>query len=127
MFGEYNVYIQKESGKGMAMTKANPQVPGTSTQKSEIHVFHYLTHSLVWTLHLAGEPSCVPHTEHLHDPNGHTMHVFCSPYLTRAQAEAVVTSDEADHEMFPDEYGPVQVFRHRDDPAGPDASPGLVP
>jgi hypothetical protein len=109
------------------MTKAIPYVPAASSHTSEIHVFHYATHSLVWTLHLAGEPSCLPRIAHLHDRSGHTMHVFCSPYLTRAHAEAAVATAEADHEEFAEEFGPVQVFRHRDDPAIPDAAADLVP
>jgi hypothetical protein len=87
----------------------------------ELHVFHYRTHSLVWTLTLRHLPGCSSYSEHVHAPDGRDVFVFCSVYLTRDGAEQAVAVSLAQHAEFGDVLGPVEVIRHRDDaphPAG---------
>jgi len=89
--------------------------PVTVDYSAQLHVFHYLTHSLVWTLTVRNGPSSSLTTAHLHAPDGRDMYVYCDVYLTRFSAENAVAGTLALHAQFGDVLGPVEVIRHRDD------------
>ncbi|MEV4705484.1 hypothetical protein [Actinoplanes sp. NPDC049316] len=95
------------------MEEAAP-TPATPDYSAQLHVFHYPTHSVAWSVTMRHLQPCVMGGEHLHDREGHDLHVTCDLYLTRTQAEAAITDAEAEHAEFADALGAVEVFRHRE-------------
>jgi hypothetical protein len=86
---------------------------GTAT--TEIHVFHYVTHSLVWHITTPSEGGCRIRVSHMHTPAGDDVYVECQSHLTRDGAESVIARAIADYAEYPNVLGDLRVHRHRDD------------
>jgi hypothetical protein len=79
---------------------------------NERHVFHYATHSVVWTITRREEPGCAMAGEHVHTPDGLDVQVCCFFYLTRDDAERIVSQEVAHYEQYADVLGTITVLRH---------------
>lgn len=93
-------------------SSVSPLEPDNSTT---MHVFHYPTHSIAWTLIMHETPGCSGTTPHYHTRDGHDLFVFCDVTLSRASMERHVEDMIADHQSWDCVCGPVRVLRHRDD------------
>lgn len=103
---------------------ASTDTPGTepssavSDCSTAVHVFHYLTHSIVWTLVTnVREVDYRPASCYLPTADGAALFVFCDIHLTRSGAEKHVAGRVEEHAVYPDALGAVEVLRHRDEAA----------
>lgn len=86
-----------------------------SATETELHVFHYPTHTMLWQITTTVGSGCFTCVNHLHTSGGDDAIILCFHYCTRDSAELSIEGTVADHVDNGDVLGAVRVIRHRDD------------
>ncbi|MBM0230497.1 hypothetical protein JNW91_00580 [Micromonospora sp. STR1_7] len=96
---------------------------GTTTMErktavEELHLFHYLTHSLLVTIQIVAADTCPEGIDHTHTPDGQHLYRRTEMFTVRDDAERRVSQHLGDFVDDRTIFDAVTLVRHETEPSG---------